>query len=527
LHWTHEQLLPAQRRQPAPGAEVGATKGETVTDERAELRGRLAACEAEIAGLRERLATATRARHHTANELTEARNTARDNEARLLDILKRTTDFAIVTTDTEGCITLWSDGAATLFGWDEEAVLGESLERVFTPEDRANGVLGALLAKVQADDRAEDERWLVRKDGSRFFGGALVLPLANGSAAGFLTIFRDRTREHSTELAYLSGEEQLRLILESATDYAIFSMDRDGSVITWNSGAERLLGFTEEEIIGRDARIIFTPEDCAEKAPEHEMATALAEGRATNERWHVRKDGSRFWGSGLMMPLQVGDSQPGLIKIMRDQTERRQHEEMQRLLIGELNHRIKNTLTTVQTLADQTLRGAASLDAFAAAFKSRLQALAQAHDLLTREAWQEVGLADVASAVLEGWVQHDRIAISGPPLRVNPKQALALALSLHELATNAMKHGALSGPAGQVTLAWAADDACRITWTESGGPLVAPPTRRGFGSRILHGALAAELDGSVTVDYRPDGVVCSISFMLKQIAPLPQPPLGD
>jgi PAS domain S-box-containing protein len=498
-----------------------------VTNDDAELRRRLAAREAEVAELRERLATATRARHHTANELTEARNTARDNEARLLDILKRTTDFAIVTTDTDGCITLWSDGAGTLFGWDEDEVLGQSLERIFTPEDRANGVLDSQLAKVQADARAEDERWLMRKDGSRFFGGELMLPLVDGPQSGFLTIFRDRTREHSTELAWRSGEEQLRLILESATDYAIFSMDRDGRVITWNSGAERLLGYTEEEILGRDARIIFTPEDCELKAPEHEMSTALAEGRATNERWHVRKDGSRFWGSGLMMPLQVGETQPGLIKIMRDQTERRQHEEMQRLLIGELNHRIKNTLTTVQTLADQTLRGAASLEAFALAFKSRLQALAQAHDLLTREAWQEVALADVASAALEGWVQPDRMAVSGPPLRVNPKQALALALSLHELATNAMKHGALSGPAGRVTLAWTADDACRITWTESGGPPVSPPTRRGFGSRILQGALAAELDGSVTVDYRPDGVVCSISFMLKQSAPLPRLPLGD
>ena len=498
-----------------------------MADEGAALRGRLAELEAEIAELRERLATATRARRHTANALSAVKTNARNNEARLLDILKTATDFAIVTTDTDGCITLWSDGAATLFGWDEGEVLGQSMERVFTPEDREQGVLGAQLAKVQADARADDERWLVRKGGSRFFGGALVLPLVDGPQAGFLTIFRDRTREHSTELAWRSGEEQLRLILESATDYAIFSMDRDGRVITWNSGAERLLGFTEDEIIGRDARIIFTPEDCAIKAPEHEMETALAEGRAANERWHVRKDGSRFWGSGLMMPLQVGDSQPGLIKIMRDRTERQRHEEMQRLLIGELNHRIKNTLTTVQTLADQTLRGAPTLDAFAADFKSRLQALAQAHDLLTREAWQEVGLADVASAVLDGWVQHDRIAISGPPLRVNPKQALALAISLHELATNAMKHGALSGPAGQVTLVWAADEACRITWTESGGPPVSPPTRRGFGSRILHGALAAELDGSVDLDYRPGGVVCTITFALKQFRPLPRSPLGD
>ena len=498
-----------------------------MTDEAADLRRRLAALEAEVERLRRRLATATLEHQHAANALDVAESSASDNEARLLAIMKEVTDFAIVATDPAGRITLWSDGAQALFGWPEGEVLGRSLDLVFTEDERAAGALRAHLAAVETDGRFEAEHWLLRQDGSRFFGGELLVPLRNGSVSGIVAIFRDRTREYSAELAWRSGEEQLRLILESAVDYAIFTMDRDGRVTTWNSGAERLLGYTEEEIVGRDARIIFTPEDCAKQAPEHEMETALAEGRAMNERWHVRQDGSRFWGSGLMMPLQVGDSQPGLLKIMRDQTERRRHEEMQQLLIGELNHRIKNTLTTVQTLADQTLRSAATLEAFATAFKSRLKALAQAHDLLTREAWQQVALADVASAVLDGWVQADRFTVSGPSLQVNPKQALALALALHELTTNAMKYGALSGHSGQVTLAWTADDTCRIKWTESGGPAVSPPERRGFGSRILESALAVELDGSVVLDYRPEGVVCSVTFPLKQLRHLPRPPLRD
>jgi PAS domain S-box-containing protein len=498
-----------------------------VSDESVGLRRRLAALEAEAAALRERLATATLEHHDAASNLAVIACTARDHEARLLAILEGSTDFAIVTTDAAGCITRWSDGAQSLFGWTEPEARGRSLELVFAPDDLAAGALQAQLAIVEAEGRFEAERWLVRQDGSRFFSGELLLPLLNGPQLGIVAIFRDRTREYSTELARRSGEEQLRLILESATEYAIFTMDRDGRVTTWNSGAERLLGYTEEEILGQDARIIFTPEDCAAQAPEHEMETALAEGRAMNERWHVRQDGSRFWGSGLMMPLQVGDSQPGLLKIMRDQTERRRHEEMQRLLIGELNHRIKNTLTTVQTLADQTLRSAATPEAFATAFKSRLTALAQAHDLLTRQAWQEVALADVASAVLDGWLQPDRITVSGPPLLVNPKQALALALALHELTTNAMKHGALSGDSGRVTLSWTVDDTCRMTWSESGGPAVSPPQRRGFGSRVLQSALAVELDGSVDLDYRPEGVVCTITFALKQARPLPRSPLGN
>ena len=498
-----------------------------VTDDTADLRQRLAVLEAEAAALRERLAITTPEHQSAARIATAVENAASDDDARLLAILKEIAAFAIVATDASGCITLWSKGAQALFGWDEEEVAGRSLDLVLVGDDQPADALQAQLVTAEAEGRFDAERWLVRRDGSRFFAGELLVPIVNGAVSGFVVIFRDRTQEHYTELAWRSGEEQLRLILESATEYAIFTTDRDGRVTTWNSGAERLLGYTEEEILGRDARIVFTPEDCAAQAPEHEMETALAEGRATNERWHVRKDGSRFWGSGLMMPLQVGDSQPGLLKIMRDHTERRRHEEMQQLLIGELNHRIKNTLTTVQALADQTLRGAATLEVFEAAFKSRLEALARAHDLLTRGAWQDVALADVASAVLHGWVQADRMTVSGPLVRVSPKQALALALALHELATNAMKHGALTGETGQVTLAWAADDTCRMTWTESDGPAVSPPQRRGFGSRILHGALAAELDGTVDLDYRPEGVVCSITFALKQGRPLPRPPLSD
>ena len=157
------------------------------------------------------------------------------------------------------------------------------------------------------------------------------------------------------EVAVLKGDaEQRRLIVDNATDTAIFTIDRPGTVTSWNSGAERLLGYSEEEIIGRDGRLIFTPEDRSDGVAEREIATALAEGRAENERWHVRKDGSRFWGSGLIMPLKHGA--PGLLKIMRDGTERRRSEELKKLLIGELDHRVKNILAMVRSLADHTLK---------------------------------------------------------------------------------------------------------------------------------------------------------------------------
>ena len=307
------------------------------------------------------------------------------------------------------------------------------------------------------------------------------------------------------------GDERMRLILESAIDYAIFTVDRAGIVTSWNSGAERLLGYGEDEIVGRDGRIIFTAEDIERKAPEREIETARMQGRAENERWHVRKDGSRFWGSGLMMPLS-NDPERGFLKIMRDDTKRRRAEETQRLLIGELNHRVKNTLATVQSLAEQTLRSTESPQAFATALRSRLFAMARAHDLLTRERWEGASLEDILRAALAPWLQESRITLSGPYLHLGAQQTLALTMAFHELASNAVKHGSLSLPEGRLRVIWEDGDEVCIEWTESGGPPVSPPQKQGFGSRVLNRALAAELGGSVELDFHARGLRCVVRF---------------
>jgi len=323
-----------------------------------------------------------------------------------------------------------------------------------------------------------------------------------------------RLAELEQEVAALRVEaEQRSLILESATDYAIFTIDRAGVVTSWNTGAERLLGFRENEIIGRDGRIIFTPEDVKKGAADWEINQALTAGRAENERWHVRKDGSRFWGSGLIMPLKHGA--PGLLKIMRDGTEHRRADEFRKLLIGELDHRVKNMLAMVRSLADQTLENVDGLAAFKTAFTSRLFALARAHDLLTRETWVSADLEKLVRSALESWIEDGRLAVSGPPVRIGPKQAFALSMALNELATNAAKYGALSVAGGQVELRWWRDGGvCEIRWTERGGPLVAPPRRQGFGMRILNRALAMELERPVELLFEPAGVECVISVAL-------------
>lgn len=181
-------------------------------------------------------------------------------------------------------------------------------------------------------------------------------------------------------------------------------------------------------------------------------------------------------------------------------------------MIEELNHRVGNLLSTVQGIAQQTVRTANSKDEAGQSIQDRIMALARAHRLLTQEHWKAASLRSVLQAALEPFVQTTgRVALSGDnTVRVTPKVAQALTLAMNELATNAVKYGALSLAEGWVKVDWVTDSGgvVRITWTESGGPPVQPPTRKGFGSVLLSRGLAAELGSNVALDYRPQGVTC-------------------
>jgi CHASE1-domain containing sensor protein len=182
------------------------------------------------------------------------------------------------------------------------------------------------------------------------------------------------------------------------------------------------------------------------------------------------------------------------------------------LLVNELNHRVKNTLATVQSLIWQTLRSTDVDDEVRKRLDARIMALSAAHNVLTRENWESVLLRDIADEALAPFrgATAGRLSVAGPPVRVAPKAALAIAMALHELATNALKYGALSNDAGRVELRWdpLGDHRLRLTWRERGGPPVRRPVRKGFGARLIERGLAHDLGGSVRLDYDPDGVVC-------------------
>jgi PAS domain S-box-containing protein len=330
-------------------------------------------------------------------------------------------------------------------------------------------------------------------------------------------VAQDITARRVAEEQQRLDAERLRLIFDSAHDYAIIALDLDGGITSWNSGAERILGYQEEEALGQPVSIFFTPEDVAEDVAGKERERTDIEGRAINERWHVRKDGSRFWASGLMVPLQNG-RQHGYLKIFRDLTEKRRSEESLDLLVDELNHRVKNTLATVQSICRQTLRNAAVPVEVQSAITSRLGALAASHDLLTREHWAGASMRELMDTVLApfiGALAAEQVKISGPSLMLTPKSAVALSIAIHELGANAVKHGSLSTSAGTLAVNWSVDDkALDIVWLEQGATLPSRK-RRGFGSRVIEEALVYDLQAEASMKFDAEGLRLKLHIPLE------------
>jgi two-component sensor histidine kinase len=208
--------------------------------------------------------------------------------------------------------------------------------------------------------------------------------------------------------------------------------------------------------------------------------------------------------------------------MVQDVTERKLAEEQKKLLLDELNHRVKNTLATVQALAAHTARSATSAEDFRRRFEPRLLALSAAHDRLTRNDWRGANLADIVTGELGAHDVPGAVSVEGPDIILPPRVSLSLSMALHELATNALKYGALSVPGGRISVRWQVERdpatpypvGLELTWEESGGPPVQAPSQEGFGSRLLR-VTAAELRGSVDVKWEPEGLRWHLSFPLR------------
>lgn len=292
------------------------------------------------------------------------------------------------------------------------------------------------------------------------------------------------------------------------------------NVCTYDENAQRLYGLTEARFLHDEegVKAKFHPDDLPLMWSQVARALdPLGDGRY-EVNYRVRQiDGSWRWLSAWgLVEFDAEGPQRRAIAIAgasRDLTERKKSEELQRLLLNELNHRIKNTFATIQAVASQTLRAADDLPTAREALERRIGSMAQAHDLLTARAWTGASFTEVVMRALDVFAPA-QLNISGPDVDIPPKHALALSMALHELATNALKYGALSCPTGLVSVRWRVEQGIlHLNWEETGGPPVLPPTRRGFGSRLLE-LVVSDLDGETALSYDAAGLRCGMTVRL-------------
>jgi PAS domain S-box-containing protein len=247
------------------------------------------------------------------------------DEHRYRMLVEAITDYAIYMLDLNGRVTSWNPGAQRFKGYTAGEIIGQHFSRFYTPEDQARGVPAKALASASTQGRFEAEGWRVRKDGTRFWAHVVIDPIRDpeGQLVGFAKITRDLTERMETQEALRASQEQLRLLVQGVTDYAIYMLDRGGNVVNWNAGAERIKGYRPDEIIGQHFSRFYTPEDQQAQAPARALATAESEGRFEKEGWRVRKDGSRFWAHVVVDPIRNDDGELiGFAKVTRDITER-------------------------------------------------------------------------------------------------------------------------------------------------------------------------------------------------------------
>ncbi|MDO8379512.1 HWE histidine kinase domain-containing protein [Phenylobacterium sp.] len=296
-------------------------------------------------------------------------------------------------------------------------------------------------------------------------------------------------------------------------------------IIFANDSYLSLTGYAREEVMGQ--RFNFLLAQAADPQVLTQVKAAFASGAAGFDVEYRRKDASTFWASTFISPVRdkVGAIVEHFVSLA-DLSRHKREEDRLRFLLDELNHRTQNTLATVQAIAAQTLRAAIDKDVYDL-FEGRILALSKAHGLLGRENWQALSLRDVLDQILEPFGLGDRrvtrFVLQGEDMTLPPKAALTLAMVFHELATNAVKHGAFSNGGGQIDISWQVEPSpqgrsMRLQWRESGGPPVTAPLHKGFGSRLIQTGLAQAIDGQVRLDYARTGLTCEI------VMPLPQAP---
>jgi PAS domain S-box-containing protein len=360
--------------------------------------------------------------------------------------------------------------------------------------------------------------WYMARGYALFAGSALLFALLAETVVLYTRL--------AGAFVLLRREQADRLAIFNTVIDGIITIDRGGTVETLNPAAARLFGYAPDEVIGRNVKMLM-PEPYR---GEHDgyLANYLRTGEAKiigigREVTGLRKDGSTF-------PIELAVSETTVAGrriftgVVRDITERKRSERHQRLLIAELDHRVKNALARVAAVAEATRQGSGSIDAFIRTHKGRIQSMAAAHELLSEQGWQSVGLEALVRNQLAPYATDSNVTVSGTDVVLGAAAIQAIAMVLHELVTNAAKYGALSVPDGRVAVSWerrangAAAALLRIEWRELDGPPLGAATPSGYGTNLIRDLIPHELDGTVDLDFTAQGAFCRIEIPLRPAA---------
>ncbi|WP_454717747.1 sensor histidine kinase [Caulobacter segnis] len=350
----------------------------------------------------------------------------------------------------------------------------------------------------------------------------------NGEIGGLVLYTEVVTANIEARQKLEAAEARYRAVFDQAA-MGVARLTPTGEILEANDSFCALLQRPRDDLLGLPIQNLAHP-DFLDEVLASSLALLNGERETCAAERRFMVPGGDLWIHLTASMVRVDDEPAYILAIISDisarkqaETAQEQHQSQLRLLINELNHRVKNTLATVQSMAAQTLRNEPDPVVAFEKFEARLMGLSRVHDILTRESWHGAELHEVVERALRPFDEAGtRFSIQGPPVRLQPGGALTMALILHELATNALKYGALSNPDGHVELTWTYDPAARMLegrWVESNGPTVSEPTRKGFGSRLIERSLRGELKGAAVMDYRPEGLVCTLSARLPEAPP--------
>ncbi len=431
------------------------------------------------------------------------------SEAREQRLIDAAQDYAIYELDAEGRIVTWPKGAERLKGWKADEIIGKPYSVLHTPESQAKNAPGRELKIAAETGRFEEEAPRMRKDGTIFAAHVSLFPLRDGQGevTGSVKVTRDISDRSKAGKAILETRRRMEAIIQSAMD-AIVTIDEELHIVLFNPAAEKIFGYSASEVLGEPVTMLYPERNRPEQT--HFLQDFFA-SKVLNERIEgddllvaMRRSGEEFPIEASISQVTVGGECVGTI-ILRDITERKMNEEARALLAREVDHRAKNALAVAQAVV--ALTKADTIEEFAEAIRGRIAALGRAHSLLSQSQWRGAPLDRLIRDELQPYAKEGQLVLEGEQVTCAASAVQSLSLLVHELATNAVKHGALGHDKGTVTVAWTlGPDALTLRWTERGGPRVSAPKGEGFGSRLLREVSGRQLDAEMDFDWNTKGL---------------------